>query len=213
MNKKLNIVTILTSIFITFVLIIIAVKFTLHFRPLYYFDINYLDIPKAAQMPRSEIIRNYDALIDYLKTFNHDELKLPTLPMSERGKIHFEDVKILLQKLDYILYFSLVLSLIGIFYINRYKDYLFLRYTSFLLIGIPFVLIFPLLFNFNEIFTFFHQLTFRNNHWLFDPVTDPIIYLLPERYFMHTAVLLLIIIALESILMNYLYHLHLKRYM
>lgn len=212
MNKKLNLVTILTSIFFTFVLIISAVKFTLNFRPLYYFDINYLNIPQDAQISKVEIIQNYDSLINYFKTFNQEELKLPTLPMSVRGKIHFEDVKMLFTTLDYFMYLSLIFSIMGIYYLLKHKDYLFFRYTSFFLIVIPALLCFPLLVNFDDIFNFFHRLVFRNNYWLFNPKTDPVINLLPERYFMHAAILILVIISLESLLLNFMYHLHLKKY-
>ena len=42
-----------------------AIVFTLHFRPLYYFDIDHLDIPATSGYPEEVIRRNYDELIDY----------------------------------------------------------------------------------------------------------------------------------------------------
>jgi len=212
MTTKLKIITVLTSVLITLVLIISAVKLSLNFRPLYYFDINYLNITKDAEMGRTEIIRNYNVLIDYLGTFYRGELKFPTLPMSQEGKIHFEDVKNIFVKLDYLMYLSLFFSIIGITYLYQKKDYLFLKYTSILLIGLPILLFIPLVIDFDSAFTLFHQIAFRNEYWLLSYETDPIINLLPQHFFMHTAFLILIIITVESLFLNFLYRYHIKKY-
>ncbi|WP_390889719.1 lipoprotein intramolecular transacylase Lit [Latilactobacillus curvatus] len=37
--------------------------------------------------------------------------------------------------------------------------------------------------NFDRFFITFHELLFRNLNWQFDPITDPIILVLPEVYF------------------------------
>ncbi len=212
MNKSLKIITILTSIVIALFLLLSAVKITLNFRPLYYFDVNYLKISETTQMNKSEIIENYDVLIDYLSTFNDKPLEFPTLPMSEKGRIHFEDVKNIFIKIDYFLVVLLLLSIIGIFYLFKKKEYQFFQYSSFFLLGIPVLLFIPLLINFNAVFTLFHNITFRNDYWLFNPETDPIITLLPQRFFMHSALLILIIITIESFLLNFLYRYFLNKY-
>ena len=44
--------------------------------------------------------------------------------------------------------------------------------------------------NWERFFVLFHHLLFRNDYWLFDPAEDPIITVLPDRYFLHCAVLI-----------------------
>ncbi len=213
MNLRLKIVAILTSIFITFVLIISAVNFSLNFRTLYYFDVDYFKLPQTTNVSKTEILDNYNTLIDYLKPSFKGELQFPTFPMSHNAKIHFEDVKNLFIKLDYLMYVSILLSLIGIGYLYKKRDYLFYRFSAIFLIVLPILLILPLVINFDKAFTIFHQIAFRNDYWLFDPTTDPIINVLPEGFFMHTALLILVIITIESLLLNFLYRFHVKHYL
>ncbi len=212
MNNNKNLITILTSLFLTIFIIIFAVKLTLNFRQIYYFDVDYLKIPLATQLEKKDIINNYNALIDYLKTSNHSELKFPTLPMSEEGEIHFEDVKNIFVKLDYLMIFSFILSIIGIYFLHKKKNFLYLRYTSALLFLLPLILLFIIGINFNRAFTTFHKIFFRNDYWLLDPDTDPIINILPETFFMHSALIILIIITLCSLLLNFLYRHFLFKY-
>ncbi len=207
--KKL---TILTSLFFALFLLISAVKITLNFRQLYYFDIDYLNITDYTDLEKDEIIANYNVLIDYLIKTNKDTLQFPSLPMSEEGRIHFEDVKKIFIKLDYLMYASLFISIIGIYFLIKKHDYLFLKYTSYFLLGIPILLFIPFMIDFNAVFTLFHNIAFTNDYWLLDPSKDPIINLLPERFFMHCALMILVIITLESFLLTFLYQKFVRRY-
>ena len=56
-----------------------AIVFTLHFRPLYYFDIDHLDIPATSGYSEEVIRRNYDELIDYNSISVHPGLRFQTL--------------------------------------------------------------------------------------------------------------------------------------
>lgn len=70
-----------------------AIVFTLHFRPLYYFDIDHLDIPATSGYSEEVIRRNYDELIDYNSISGPSRLTFSDFMMSEEGEIHFEEVK------------------------------------------------------------------------------------------------------------------------
>ena len=61
--------------------------------PLYYFDIDYLDIPQSSSVSAELCRLNYDALIDYNVPGGSAKLMFPTMPMSESGRKHFEEVK------------------------------------------------------------------------------------------------------------------------
>ena len=77
----------------TVVMICLAVSLTVWFRPLYYFDIDYLDIPQSSGVSAELCRLNYDALIDYNVPGGSTKLMSPTMPMSESGRKHFEEVK------------------------------------------------------------------------------------------------------------------------
>ena len=50
----------------------------------------YMKIGFEGGYSEEEIRENYDALIDYTMAWKDGDLVFPTLPMSEKGKIHFE---------------------------------------------------------------------------------------------------------------------------
>ena len=79
----------------TVVMICLAVSLTVWFRPLYYFDIDYLDIPQSSGVSAELCRLNYDALIDYNVPGGSAKLMFPTMPMSESGRIHFAEVKMI----------------------------------------------------------------------------------------------------------------------
>ena len=64
-----------------------AIVFTLHFRPLYYFDIDHLDIPATSGYSEEVIRRNYDELIDYNSISGPSRLTFSDFMMSEEGEI------------------------------------------------------------------------------------------------------------------------------
>ena len=64
-NKKDIILSIVLMIFI----ISFAIVFTVFFKQLYYFDINYLNIDKISGLPVETIKDNYDILINYQSIF------------------------------------------------------------------------------------------------------------------------------------------------
>ena len=70
----------------TVVMICLAVSLTVWFRPLYYFDIDYLDIPQSSGVSAELCRLNYDALIDYNVPGGSAKLMFPTMPMSESGR-------------------------------------------------------------------------------------------------------------------------------
>ena len=80
------------------------------------------------------------------------------------------------------------------------RRYGFLRITAVLTLVIPAALgVFALL-DWERLFIGFHRLAFRNDYWLFDPATDPVINALPDTFFFHCAAAILILVLLGSIL-------------
>lgn len=208
-SKK--IISFVVALSISMFLLTLAIEIALNFRPLYSFDVDYLNITSEVPMPKEKILKNYDILINYLKPFNSTELNFPDFPMSEEGRIHFIDVKNLFNLAFYISLASLVLSVFGIIYLMRIKEPHFLKYASFLLLLLPAILSVPFIINFDKTFDRFHELFFSNNYWIFDPDKDPIINVLPQEFFFHSATLILILLVIFSSALIIVYKSYKKR--
>lgn len=182
-----------------------AVKFTLIFTPLFSYDIGHLKIEETSNLSRSVIENNYTAVIDYIRDKNIVELHLPSLAMSESGRIHFYEVKNIFLLLNNIFIISAIISLLLIFIFFYYKEFSFLKVCSISLAAFPTLLCLPFLINFDKSFTFFHKIFFKNSYWEFDPFTDPIINILPEEFFFHCILLIVFIMFAFSLIFAIIY--------
>ena len=189
----------------TFSFIILSVNLTLLFKPLYYMDIDVLKIEESSNLNKKELKTNYDYVITYLTQNKNEEFTLPTLPSSNNGKIHFKEVKIIFDNLKVMLFFSILISIIGIIINKRHKTIRYLLTSSILLIIVPVILLIPFLVNFDKSFTAFHHIFFKNDYWLFDIEYDPIITILPQDFFFHCAILIIILITISSIILRCIY--------
>ncbi|MDX5683423.1 TIGR01906 family membrane protein [Clostridioides difficile] len=204
MRKFLNV---LFSICISIVIIVGVINFTVGFKQLYYFDSNYLNISELSGLSKADIKLNYDYLIDYNLNKNVSEFKLPTLKSSPQGKIHFEEVRNIFQNINKLAKLLLVVSLVGIILSVKNKNIKILKTTSITLIIMPLLLTVPILLNFDKSFIIFHKLLFRNDYWIFNPDLDPVINILPEEFFFHSGMMILILILLVSIVLFVMYKL------
>lgn len=175
-----------------------AVVIILYFRPLYYLDISILHLDKASGLEPSAVRRNYDAVCDYLFFWNRGELILPDLAMSEHGRIHFADCKRIFDVVQILCLASGILTLAGA--LRRKHTARCLRIAGFLTITIPIVLGLLAFFSWDSLFVTFHTILFRNDYWLFDPRTDPIILILPDGFFFQCAVGIFVIVLAGGIL-------------
>lgn len=207
-DKKTFLSFLLQKIFIlcfTFSIIVLCVNFTLIFKPLYYADIEILNIEESTNLNKVELKANYDYLITYLTQTKTQEFNLPTLPSSDHGKIHFKEVKVIFDKLKTLLIISVIISIIGVILNKRHKYNRYLLTSSILLLIMPIVLLFPFLIDFDKSFTAFHHIFFRNDYWLFDVELDPIINILPQNFFFHCAILILFLITIVSLILRRIY--------
>lgn len=204
MKKFLNIIF---SVCISLVVIISAINFTVGFKQLYYFDIDYLNISELSGLSKDNIKLNYDYLIDYNLSKDVSEFKLPTLESSPEGKIHFEEVRNIFQNINKLSKLLMIISLVGIILSIKNKNIKLLKTTSMTLIIMPVVLALPILLNFEKSFIIFHKLLFRNDYWIFNPDLDPVINMLPEGFFFHAGMMILALIFAVSILLFIMYKL------
>lgn len=200
-----NIFHIVISVTLSLFIIFSAVELTLMFKPLYYLDIEYLNIEKESNFSRDEIIENYDYVIEYLLSSQEEEFKLPSIPYSKNGAIHFQDVKGLFTDINYLLVITGIISAIGVFFKIKNRRLGFLKTTSSMLIIFPIVLFTIFSIDFDSAFTAFHKMFFSNDYWIFNPRLDQIINILPQEFFYHCAVFILVIVFASSIILRLTY--------
>ncbi len=195
MNRKRDV---FLSIVLSLFIISLAICFTVFFKQLYYFDIEFLNISKNTGLSSSLLKTNYDILIQYQSLFYRGDLYLPNFPMSEFGRIHFVEVKRIFEIIQILCITTGLISLFMIFKNIKDKEYRYLRLTSILTVGLPTILGMLASIDFNKAFIIFHKIFFRNDYWIFDATTDPIIMALPETFFMHCFMLIILLILLGS---------------
>ncbi|KOR25005.1 TIGR01906 family membrane protein [Clostridium sp. FAM 1755] len=206
LKNKEFLIDILLSIILTNIFLIVSIKLTLNFKFLYYWDIKNLSITKNTDLSLKEIKENFNYLIYYLNSHKNITFCLPSLASSNEGIIHFKDVKNIFNFLDKFLFLNIFISIPFIYYkLKITKNVMFLKYSSVSSILIPILLLTPLILNFEKGFILFHKIFFSNDYWLFDPDKDPIINLLPETFFLHSALLILFFILLFSLTCYILY--------
>ena len=167
-------------------------------KPLYYFDIHYLNIDSYVGMPIETIQKNYDILIHYQSLFYQGSLILPDFPMSSTGVIHFEEVKRIFECLQVLCIITGIPSGILLYQCLHEKEYRALKYTSIFTIIIPTVIGLLASIDFDQAFVIFHKIFFRNDYWIFDRFRDPVINILPQDFFMHCFMMAIILILCMS---------------
>lgn len=196
-NKKV-LMNWIRAIVVTVLIISLAVTITLYFKPLYYWDMQRYELSETYGVSEEEIKANYNALISYNTLFFDDELEFPTLQMSESGRIHFQEVKDIFMNLQWAGLICLIF-LTPILTSSKYhKDYDWLKYTGWLCIGLPVAVGLLMLTCWDNVFVWFHKLFFRNDFWIFDPATDPIIKFLPDEFFLHCGLMIVVIILIGA---------------
>ena len=205
MKKTMNLIF---CIFFSLLIIGSSTMITVGFKQLYYFDINYLKISEQNNLTKEEIKRNYDYMIDYNLNKISGEFELPTIKSSPEGKVHFEEVKEIVQNVIKLLIVSLIITIVGIIVNLKNNNIEFLNITSKLVIILPILVSIPMLINFDKTFVAFHELMFDNDYWIFDPSKDPVINILPQEFFFHAGLFIVMLILLSSVILHIIY----KRY-
>lgn len=204
--KKNNLyLHVILSILLIFSSVIFSTKLVINFKPLYYYDIVNLNLEKASGLNASTIKLNYDYLINYLNKNSVNNFALPTLSSTDHAKLHFYEVYNLVNKLFLSLYVFVPIIIVGLIITFCKKQFLYLKICGIVLTLLPF-LFSPLIYiNFNDFFTLFHKLIFHNNYWLFNPKTDPVILILPEAFFMHCLISIVVLSFFIGLMLLYIY--------
>ncbi|NVY97189.1 TIGR01906 family membrane protein [Lactobacillus sp. DCY120] len=159
---------------------------------IFWFDSRYLELNLVSDRSLVQVERGFHQVLAYLTTPGSGSLKLTNFALSAAGRSHFQEVKIIF----YVLFILTLISVCGLLFFGwRRQLRARLRINStFLwnLIWLPIIIAVIASLDFDSFFIEFHRLLFRNTNWLFDPVTDPIIKILPDTFFLHCALVLLL---------------------
>ena len=176
-------------------------------RPLYYWDTDNLQIPETSGYSKEICIENYDALIDYNLIGGSEKLVFPSFSMSEQGEIHFAEVKEIFITMQ-------VISIAGIILFAGFMLYrklhgvpregtLWMRFTGIVLLSAVVLIGLAMTIDWQWSFEFMHKVFFDNDYWLFDPKYDPVITILPDRFFLHCGILIVLISVTQSALLEW----------
>ena len=165
----------------------------------YSLDIDRLSIAEKTGLTRQVILANYNAVMDFLSPFSGAEFALPDLAWSESGAFHFEECKVIFNGL-YLLgaAAAVLMAVFFLFLRRRVRLSLVLSVSGCTTVALPLVVCAAVAVDFSKAFVLFPKIFFNNDMWIFEPVTDPVINILPSTFFMHCAVFLCAVIAMGA---------------
>lgn len=197
MTKKHFAKHIIMALLCVIFIICLSVTLTVLCRQVYYFDIDYLQIPERSGIPEAVCRENYDVLIDYNLIWGPSELEFPDFSMSESGRIHFEEVKVIFVACQIAAVLGLFLFCGRIWHQKRCgdRDFRWLRYTMWVALAIVAAVGSLVAVNWDLAFVLMHKILFNNDLWIFNAKTDPIIKILPDTFFMHCGILIMVLVV------------------
>ncbi|HEM3505904.1 TPA: TIGR01906 family membrane protein [Streptococcus suis] len=164
----------------------------------YPLEISFLGLENVVYMKAEDISYNFNILMNYLTNPFASVLDMPNFSSSADGLKHFADVKHLFHLTQGI--FILTLPAFVLFvknillkgYGDLVKKVIFWTMLTPMIIGLLGVLV-----GFDQFFVLFHTVLFPGDStWLFDPAKDPVIYILPQEFFLHCFVLFFVLYEL-----------------
>lgn len=201
--KQSKLLTLLLSTVTALFTLTAAIALPILTRPFYSLHIEPLGLEEYTGLSRDEILTAYDEMMDYCTGLSSD-FSAGVLPFSQSGADHFRDVRGLFLLDLWAAGITGLLLLVWAVFGRRSP----MRPARLLGRGFPFwgsvglggtfLLIGGLAgLDFDRAFVLFHALFFPGkDNWLFDWRTDPIILILPQKFFLSCAVAILAIILI-----------------
>lgn len=187
--KKHTVFHIFAGIVLAMFIISTAVTLALNFRFIYYADIDRYNLTQVSGLTSDELKEDYNTLIDYNCIWSGaDELKFRHFTLSDGAAQHFREARTLFLFFGWgVIIFGIASAVLIFIAMKKKLGLSFLKYAAFITILLPVLLgVFAAL-AWDRFFVLFHELSFGNDLWLFDPAVDPIINVLPDEFFFHEA--------------------------
>lgn len=207
-----NVLLFFSTIFLSLIVIIGSFLMIIYNKSFYLYEYKklgvYKEVSNTLKIETSESIDTLNNITTNIIRFfkGKEELKY----FSEKEKEHMLDVRILINKIKYIYYFSLLsfLLLVYILYAKSKKSRIgfidvlskILLFSG-LLVFCTYIILFPfIIFYFNTSFVFFHLVFFPNGNWIF-PQDSLLINIFPAQFFMDSIVIIFLITLFQAIVL------------
>ncbi|MDT2598010.1 TIGR01906 family membrane protein [Enterococcus dongliensis] len=177
-------------------LLTLAITLTINARWLYQFDVEHLRLLDETFLSKKELLDNFDQLMSYLNLPWVEKLHMSDFPVSTSGAQHFYEVKRLFLLNYGLLAVTILPSFFYLRHLIRQKRLWTLVQPFQIAVAVPVVVAFLMAVNFDQFFVLFHGVLFNNDAWIFNPVTDPIITVLPETFFFHCFILFFVLVEI-----------------
>lgn len=184
-----------------------SIAFPILCKPFYYAQIDGLKLEEETGFCREQIKTAYSEVVDYCIGARKD-FAVGELAYSEEGKDHFTDCRGLFI-LDLVL-LAISASVLIIWVLIRGRVSVCCRrikghgagFWGSIILLCAFVVIGGLgSIDFDTTFVIFHSIFFPGKtNWLFDPVLDEVINILPEVFFMRCAIVIVALILLQCLI-------------
>lgn len=209
---KQQVRSILTTLLFILTSLSLAIITTLLTSPIIYRLANqFFHWQDQVGISQESLLDNYQRMIDYLIFPAYTALELPDFSFSTGGLQHFAEVKLLFQLTMVVGIVCIILSGFTIYHLrHRKRKVPYLKYWLKGAFVLPLLLLFVFFIAFDQVFISFHHLLFRNDLWLFDPLTDPIIQVLPQFFFMILFIVTIIYYAIYLLAIQWSFYHKLK---
>ena len=181
----------------------------------YYFDIAWMYLLNYVIIGKKELWYNFNVLMQYLTFPWVGRLAMPDFPSSGSGLKHFHDVKWLFHLVQGLV-ILLAYPAVSFLWRNVKKATFGLYRRLYLSLAVLPILIglVGLFLGFDQFFILFHGALFPgDSSWLFNPMLDPIINVLPEEYFLQCFVIFFIIYEGSMVGLTWLAHNQVRSYL
>lgn len=173
----------------------LALAIFLTVNSIWLFDLNshFLDLKQATGLNSAQMHSDYVRIIQYLQLPWISSLKFHYFFSSAKGLQHFHDVKNLILLNNGL---GIILVPLGSYLLHRLnkKSLTWILMTPIkVVVTGSLVIISLMLVNFEQVFIAFHEVLFRNQDWIFDPNTDPVINMLPDTFFLECFLLFFVL--------------------
>ena len=173
-------------------LLSLSILLTIYLAWIFYpLEIEWLNLTDRVFLKSETILYNFHILMNYLTNPFSQVLEMPDFRSSEAGLHHFVAVKNLFHLVQLVTvvtlpsFYFFVKKIVKKGFLSLYRKSILTLVLLPLIIGLVGVLI-----GFEQFFTLFHQILFvGDDTWLFDPAKDPVIWILPETFFLHAFLL------------------------
>ncbi|MBP5225513.1 MAG: TIGR01906 family membrane protein [Lachnospiraceae bacterium] len=204
-SKHILFNTAMTVVLFLFILCV-SIWAVLSFKPLYYWIIKLMKIPEETGYSFDVCKTNYDILIRYNQFFGPSTLRFTDdFVMSANGAYHFMEVKRIFTAAQITAMASAVLLVPGFIYAKKKNAWGFLKATIILTLAVLLFVGGALVIDGDAAFIAMHKILFTNDYWIFDPVKDSIINVLPEEFFLSCGGGILFLMAVLLVVCGLLY--------